>query len=378
MVQFSLGNSETDPSENTGHYSLIITKRDGRTKRTGIVLKPVADAPLGDIRQLLNQLPVTMRGKRRLFDLLLGPAITRLWSNRVETQGPKTSVVEYNTHLAPEAPKVSLVIPVYGRFDFIEHQLTRFSTDADMQRHDIIFVLDDPRLEQAVRQHAFHWEQYFSLAFRIVYLGTNLGYAAANNRGVDYARSQSLLLLNSDVLPQSEGWVSALAASASDPVTGQLSNTIMGARLLYEDQTIQHDGMTFYASPFMDDLWTNTHPNKGMPTDVVAVNAKPFEVEAVTGACLLIPRETYVQLGGFDEHYILGDFEDSDLCLRARSAGVTIRQNSAVVLYHLERQSQSLVSADQWKSEITYYNCWYHTQLWSDDILALKGRSVSG
>lgn len=386
MVQFSVEkNGSGNLAASDQSYVLEVRKRGGGIKTTRIQLLPVAVEPLGDIRRLLSQLPVVMGGKRKLFDSLLGPAITRMWANRENVETTAAQVVEYNASLAPRAPDVSLIIPVYGRFDFIEHQLTRFATDDDMRRHDIIFVLDDPRLEGAVRQHAFHWEQYFSLAFRIVYLGSNHGYAAANNRGVEHARADTLLLLNSDVLPQSGGWVSELAASASEPQTDtgphatnasrvdHATYTVMGARLLYEDQTIQHDGMHFYASPFMDDLWTNTHPNKGMPTDVVSVAPTPFDVEAVTGACLLIPRALYVDLGGFDENYILGDFEDSDLCLRARSRGAVIKQNSAVVLYHLERQSQSLVSADQWKSEISYYNCWYHTQLWSDDILALKG-----
>lgn len=379
MVQFSVDDEvarQADPQASGGEhccYSLVIEKRNGSAKTRRIVMQAVADFPLNDIRQLLNQLPVTMGGKRKLFDTLLGPAITQLWSNRPTVETPKAAVVEYNAARAPSTPAVSLVIPVYGRFDFIEHQLSRFSTDEDMRRHDIIFVLDDPRLDSAVRQHAFHWAHYFDIAFRIVYLGTNLGYAGANNRGVEFARAPSLLLLNSDVLPRDTGWVTALVESASGAGDDNLANTLMGARLLYEDQTIQHDGMKFYASPFLDNLWTNTHPNKGLPTDVVSVAAEPFEVEAVTGACLLIARERYLELGGFDEHYILGDFEDSDLCLRARSHGMTVKQNSNVVLYHLERQSQSLVSADQWKSEITYYNCWYHTQLWSDDILALQG-----
>jgi GT2 family glycosyltransferase len=83
-------------------------------------------------------------------------------------------------------------------------------------------------------------------------------------------------------------------------------------------------------------------------------------------------RQSYQSLGGLDESYILGDFEDSDLCMKARAEGMNIVLAEDVSLYHLERQSQSLVSARRWKSELTYYNCWYHTDKWHEHITQLK------
>ena len=153
---------------------------------------------------------------------------------------------------------------------------------------------------------------------------------------------------------------------------------ILGARLIYEDGTVQHDGMRFERSPFLNDLWTNVHPGKGLPADLFDSSLPVQPREAVTGACLLVDKAEYVRLGGLDESYILGDFEDSDFCLRARAAGLSIHVDPAVTLYHLERQSQSLVSTDRWKQELTYYNCWTHTNRWDSTITALKRDNVHG
>ena len=63
--------------------------------------------------------------------------------------------------------------------------------------------------------------------------------------------------------------------------------------------------------------------------------------------------------------------------LAARREGVEILLAETVVLYHLERQSQSLVSSDRWKEELTYYNCWHHTVKWDADIRQLASGSPS-
>jgi GT2 family glycosyltransferase len=107
-------------------------------------------------------------------------------------------------------------------------------------------------------------------------------------------------------------------------------------------------------------LWINRHPNKGL-------QAAPLqglhEVKAVTGACMLVETELYRSLGGFSGDYIVGDFEDSDLCYRARRAGRPVRVDMDVSLYHLERQSQDL-AAPGWRMALTLYNCWIHDQRW--------------
>ena len=332
-----------------------------------------SDNPLDHIRQILQKAPRQSERKKDLFDRVYGPVIQSIWSLR-NRQAPAADLVRYNAELATREPDVSLIIPIYGRYDFIEHQLSLFADDKDMQRHELLYIIDDPRIADEVRQSAETLSRIYSIAFQILYLEKNLGYSGANNMGVAHASSCNILLLNSDVMPGEHGWLRRLRELVGDDI----NHTITGARLLYEDQSVQHDGMRFVASPFVNNLWTNTHPGKGLPVDLFDSKNDLVECEAVTGACMLLTRENYLAAGGLNENFILGDFEDSDLCMAARKLGLKIQVAGQINLYHLERQSQSLVSAERWKNELTYYNCWQHHQKWDADIQNLKRSGTHG
>jgi len=100
-------------------------------------------------------------------------------------------------------------------------------------------------------------------------------------------------------------------------------------------------------------------------------------VPAVTAACLWISREDFlVTAGGFDEGYIIGDFEDSDLCLKLLLKGRRNYLTRNIVLYHLERQSQRLAGAEDWRQKVTAYNCWRHTQRWDAVLSRLCGEAA--
>jgi FkbM family methyltransferase len=153
---------------------------------------------------------------------------------------------------------------------------------------------------------------------------TNQGFARACNQGAARAHANLLLFLNNDteVVP---GWINALLAAAKKPEVG-----IVGAKLLYANKTIQHAGIG----------WINgvpDHPHRHAQPFAPEVNT-PRELDMVTGACLLIHRDLFTQLAGFDEIYRNG-VEDIDLCLRARSAGRKVYYEPAAVVFHLEGQS---------------------------------------
>lgn len=348
--------------------ALILKLTNGRQRRVALKVEPRGLQPLQLIASLLELIPRDANEKRRAFDKALGSIIGDLWESR-DPVTSANSVVEYNqVNLKSSLPAISLVIPIYGRYDFIEYQLALFANDTFMYEQEIIYVIDDPRISEEVRNSCDTLARIYPLPFKLLMLQKNLGYAGANNAGVACATGKNVLLLNSDVFPQDSGWLKKLLDAANN----DLSNTLLGARLKYHDESIQHDGMSFFSSPFAGGLWINIHPGKGLPSDQFERNVKPQPRESITGACLLMSKENYQLLGGFDESYILGDFEDSDLCMKARAEGLAIALAEDVSLYHLERQSQSLVSGSRWKNELTYYNCWYHTAKWHEQIIRLK------
>jgi len=293
------------------------------------------------------------------------PALSRLQERRHRS----VEISELTQLGRPAAiPTVSIVIPLYGRTDLLEHQLAEFALDDDMRQADLIYVLDSPELAAEFRNRAARAERLFGVPFRIVILSENSGYAMANNLGASVTRAPLLLLLNSDVLPDKPGWLGRMSAfHASKPHIGAL-----GCKLLYEDDSLQHAGM--YFERFAGSrLWYNGHYFKGLHRSHPAANAAR-RVPAVTGACMMIDSELFQSTGGLSGQYLQGDYEDSDLCLRLSEIGKEQWYTPAVELYHLEAQSYPI----ERRRLYSEYNRWLHTRLWDSQITGLMRAFPTG
>ncbi len=137
------------------------------------------------------------------------------------------------------------------------------------------------------------------------------------NRVVATRGPDMLVFLNDDTVCH-PGWLDAL--------TRRHRWGIVGAHLTYPDGTTQHSGV------FLRD-------NNGLEAFNRLREAPSGEVPAVTGACLMIRREIWDALGGFDESFVNG-YEDVDLCLRAREAGHRVWYAADSEVTHLESQSE--------------------------------------
>ena len=265
--------------------------------------------------------------------------------------------------------EISIVVPLYGRLDFLKHQIARFSNDPDFVGKgaivDLIYVLDDPRYPKDFELKARLAADAYGVPFRVVDLLGNFGYSTACNVGASFATGETLILMNSDVMPKRSGWASQLART----LKATQNCGVLGCRLLFEDESIQHAGMEFRKAIMLPGAWTNEHPGKGLP---VTFDPHPTTEKAssVTGACLAMPRQLYLDLGGLCDTYIIGDFEDSDLCLKAREKGWDVYYTPDVELYHLERQSMRMIGAGHadWRQKLTLFNMWRHARAWGHRI----------
>ncbi|ATX67503.1 glycosyltransferase family 2 protein [Roseinatronobacter bogoriensis subsp. barguzinensis] len=259
----------------------------------------------------------------------------------------------------PETPAVSVIIPLYKRFDFMEHQMLEFCRDPFLRSNaEVIYVIDDPEIRTAVLNEADHLFRLYGLPFKVISGLRNRGFSGANNLGADHANGAHLLFMNSDVIPISPGWLEKMLEAVEDDNVGAV-----GAQLLFPDGGIQHIRMDFEYLDYFN-IWSNNHPGSGMPP--LAATAPPFEVPAVTGACILIPRPVFDQIEAWDTGYLLGDFEDSHICFAIRAAGYRVMCQPASTLTHLERQSFTGIGGDAFRMRMTICNAVRHYNIWKE------------
>lgn len=304
-------------------------------------------------------LPAPLELKVDHFARHYGPTLRTLIGR---TSRPPEPEVRRAGHL-PTEPEVTLVIPLYGRYDFVEHQLLEFADDPFIRhRCEVIYVVDDPAICTRVFTALDTWWQLYDLPLTVAWGGRNRGFSGASNLGLSLARGRHVLFLNSDVIPIKPGWLEQLSHRFdTHPEYG-----LLGVRLLYPSGGLQHDGMIFrHVSAF--GVWMNDHPGKGMlplETEPGAV----VEWPAATGACLIGDRAKIAELGGFSEEYLIGDFEDSDLCMKVRSIGLNVGVCPDIALTHLERQSFGFQGAGDFRLRVTLFNAWLHQERWGSAI----------
>jgi O-antigen biosynthesis protein len=312
---------------------------------------------LGARTVVLSDLHKERRWDTALMEQVV-PAIERI-QGRLESEAEIEAVWQFGE--APAAAETSIIVPLYGRIDFLEHQLAQFVHDPELREADLIYVLDSPELAESLEQAAGQLFELYGVPFRVAVLARNGGYSVANNRGASLARGRLLLLLNSDVLPDRPGWLCRLAAFYDEHEEAGA----VGPKLLFEDDTLQHAGLKFQRPPG-GGAWENEHYFKGLHRDLPAANVAR-RVPAVSGACLMIARDLFEELGGLRGTYVQGDYEDTDLCLRLREAGHETWYCPEVELYHLEGQSYALGT----RQAMSRFNTWLHTRLWDEEIESL-------
>lgn len=179
----------------------------------------------------------------------------------------------------------------------------------------------------------------------IPYTGA-FNFSAMNNAGVRGARNDVLLFLNDDVMALESGWAETLVAHAARARVG-----VAGAKLVYSSGAIQHAGIVLGAGE------GTAHCGRGIfRSDLWRWLELPRDVSAVTGACMAVRRDVFTSLGGFDESFPV-NYNDVDLCLRARRAGYRVIIDPGVVLRHDEARTRA--SGTRFVEREAFQERWY-------------------
>ncbi len=232
------------------------------------------------------------------------------------------------------APLTSIVIPTRNRRDLLQPCLESILQRSTYANYEIIVVdngSDDPDTQAYLREIARNPR------IRVLPYPHPFNYAAINNFAVMHARGDVICFLNNDMEVITPDWLEELVSHALRPEVGAV-----GAMLYYPDNTIQHAGVILGLGGVAGHIYHH-HP-RGWP-GMRCRNWLTRNFSAVTGACLVMRRDVFLEVGGFDERWAVA-LNDVDLCLRIRARGYRIIWTPFAELYHHGGASRGAESID--------------------------------
>lgn len=225
-------------------------------------------------------------------------------------------------------PKVSIIIPNKDEVSTLKKCISSIIKKSTYSNYEII-VVENNSTENSTFKYYDELSKMDKV--KVVKWEREFNYSAINNFGVANCDGEYILLLNNDTEVIKEKWLEELVMHAQRPEVG-----IVGGKLYYPDDTIQHAGIVVGVNGVADHIGKGygRYENGHMGRLLIKQN-----VSAVTGACLMIRRNVYEEVQGLTEDFAVA-FNDIDLCLKVREKGYLIVFNPYVELYHYESKSR--------------------------------------
>jgi GT2 family glycosyltransferase len=234
--------------------------------------------------------------------------------------------VRYRVH---GEPLVSVIIPTRDRVELLRGAVASVLERSGWAHLELLVVDNGSTDPETLR-----FLEGIAPPHRVLRRPGPFDWSALNNNAAREARGEYLLFLNNDIEAIEPGWVEALLEHAQRPGIGAV-----GAKLLYPDGTVQHAGIALGMDGFAGHPFRGARGDDPGPGGLLSVAR---ECSAVTGACLMIRRETFSALGGYDPDLRIA-FNDVDLCLRAACRGHRTVWTPHAMLVHHESASRSPV-----------------------------------
>ena len=234
----------------------------------------------------------------------------------------------------PDPPAVTAVIPTGGKLDMLRPCLSDLLEGTDYPNLEILLVDNSPgdEVERLVAELSPRYPNVRRLANPL----QPFNYSALVNSALPHVTTPLLLMLNDDITVIEPLWLRAMVEISQRPDVG-----IVGAKLLYPDETIQHAGVVL--GPFGGSV----HVFKRLPGDDPGFFDLPDvvrNVSAVTFACAVIDRDVFAAIGGLDEENLPVAFNDTDFCLRTREAGYEVIYTPHATLHHHESVTKVVIA----------------------------------
>lgn len=239
--------------------------------------------------------------------------------------------------------KISIIIPSIGANKLLKACLNSILNGTSYTNFEIIIVNNG-------KLHPSEFPYYQQISqderIRVLHYDAPFNYSAVNNYGASYANGDILLFLNNDTEVIAPDWLEELVLWAEREDIG-----VVGAKLLHPDGTIQHAGVIIGLTGFAGHIFGGLPENQW---GLFGLAEWYRNYMAVTGACMMIRRDLFDKIGGFDESLILCG-NDVEICIRVRDSGLRVVYNPFARLKHLEGASRGGEIPKQ-----DFYNSYQH------------------
>ena len=266
-------------------------------------------------------------------------------------------------------PLVSIIIPNKDAKTDLEKCIRSVKEKSSYKNYEILIVENNSETEEIF---AYYKELSKDPAIRLLKWKKEFNYSAINNFAAKKARGEYLLFLNNDTEVITEDWIQELLGICQRQGTGAV-----GARLYYGDHTIQHAGTVIGIGGIAGHMFVNL---PGERTGYMHKAALIQDLSAVTAACMLVKREAFEEVGGFEEQLSVA-FNDVDLCLRLREKGYLVVYDPYAELYHYESKSRGAEDSKEkvrrFQSEIEFMRCRWEKLLKAGDPYYNKNLSLT-
>ena len=267
-----------------------------------------------------------------------------------ETETPFVYRMRY---MLPEsAPLVSIVIPTKDHIETLDACVMSIARKATYDNYEIVLVENNSEVPETFAYYETLPERVAAASegkgiARVVYWPGEFNYSQIINFGVEHAKGDYLLLLNNDTEVISPDFIEEMMGYLQRPDAG-----VVGAKLYFADHLVQHAGILVGVRGAL------AHANQDFSAKregYLARAVRPGNFSAVTGACQMVRRDVFEQVGGYNEEFAVG-FNDADFCLRVWEAGFRTIFTPYAELYHYEFTSRGREEANEeklrrWKRE---------------------------
>jgi len=225
----------------------------------------------------------------------------------------------------------SIVIPVYNQVEYTQQCLEAITQNTPDALYDAVII------DNASTDQTSELLQALEGEVQIIRNESNLGFVHACNQGAEVVGGKYLVFLNNDTVPLS-GWLEEMIALAeSDSRIG-----VVGAKLVYPNGQLQEAGGIIFSDGNGWNFGRYDNPQNEQYNKIC-------EVDYCSGACLLVRRDLFNQVGGFDLQYAPAYYEDADLCFSIRQLGYKVMYCPSAVVIHAEGVTAGRDLTSGWK-----------------------------